>query len=138
MEITLFTCAQSAVIDRQTNSLSIFNVYEEMNAPVFPIALQTFAVIMLLIRHDDDLEVPSDVRCRIHLDNQQLMDAPIVPNFQGRRGVKIITNIGGMLIPRPGNMVVAIHHGERKLAEWLILARQIGGATIELESAPLQ
>jgi hypothetical protein len=138
MEITLFTCAQSAVIDRQTSGLSIFNIYEELTAPVFPIAVQTFTVIMLVTRHGDDLENPNDVRFRIHLDQQLLMDAPIVPNFQGRRGVKIITNVGGMLIPRPGNMLVTVHQGENKLAEWPILVKQIGGAKIEVESAPLQ
>jgi hypothetical protein len=128
-------CAQSAVIDQQSNAMSIFNIMQEINAPGFPFAIAGMVIATLISLDEGETGDPTDVRIRMNLGEMQLLDAPMILQFQGRRNLRHISGIQALLIPTPHDLTVSIHQGDTVLATWPIEIRHVGAPAIENAAA---
>jgi hypothetical protein len=132
MRVRLMACAQSAVIDQGTNAMSIFNIFQEFNAPGFPFAIAGMVVATLFsLDEGEPADDPADVRMQMTLGGRQLADVPMPLQFQGRRNLRHISNIQGVLITTPDDLVVSIYRGDNVLATWPIEIRHVGAPAIE-------
>jgi hypothetical protein len=136
MRVVLVVCAQSAIIDQQSNALSIINIFQEISSPSFPFAIGGFAIASLITREEDEAENPTDLTLRMHLGNDQIMKANLDVNFQGRLALRHIGNIQGMLITEPGELVVSVNQGTQQLGSWSISIMQIGQPVLTTEATP--
>lgn len=135
MEVILLVCAQSAVIDQQTNALSIFNIVQELSSPSFPFAIGGFTVSTIFTRDNTEIEDPTDVRLKIHLQGKQIVDFELVLKFQGRTGLRHVGNFQGLLLTEPGNLIFSIHQGEREMGHWTVLVQHIGTPVMNAENS---
>lgn len=124
MEVTLLVCAESSSLDQATNNLSILNVVEGLNAPIFPVALPL--TVVAILRRKKNESATQTLRLRILLDGQQqpLFDAPLPIDFQGKLKSRAIGRIQTLVIPEPGSMRVTILRKKEILGEWQIDVNQ--------------
>jgi hypothetical protein len=58
MKTTFFACAQGAVVDQRTNAISLFNLIEELQSPVFPFVIPNISLAMTFQREADEPDQP--------------------------------------------------------------------------------
>jgi len=117
--------------------MSIFNIIEEISAPSFPIVVPLFTIVTVVMRDEHDDGDSHRIRCRIMLNETELVATDLAFNYLGRSGAKVITQGQGILIPNPGKLTVSLLREERILAEWPIMIQHIGQAYFaNVDSAP--
>ena len=130
MKVLFLVCAQSAVIDQQTNALSVFNILQELNSPSFPFAIAGFTVASFFMREPTELEDPTNVRLQIHLQGKQLANFDMALQFQGRRSLRHIANVQGLIFTEPGELRVSVHHADQEIGYWPVPIQNIGAPQI--------
>ena len=109
-------CAQSVVIDKTTNQVSIFNIYENIFSPFFPISLSSVA---LFIQFEREMEIdPLNVtfNLNIRLNENHLYTQPITISFtEGDIKNNTTVNLQNMIVAQPGNLAFIVeYNGEEK------------------------
>lgn len=133
MEVRLFICSESFALDAARNSLSLFHILEEINSPVFPVALPQMSVVAMFVREEEEPNEPQ-VRLRIQLDGQELFLGPMGVNFQGHLRTRSLGNIQALVLPRPGRLSVSVEQNDHALASWLVAVNQIGQPNLQLQN----
>ena len=98
-----FVVAQGISVDQSTNSLSIFNVLEELRSPGFPILIPMLSAISVWIPEAED--DGRDFQCilRVTLPGEESRD--IAHNFViGRTRHRLIQRLQGVPIQRAGEI----------------------------------
>ena len=124
MIVVLFTVADGAVIDQQTNRLSIFNVLEEMSAPGFPAMHSQLSIIAVLQKGPNEKEDPK-LNIRISLDRSELVDFPITLSFEGVERSRFVGSIAGLLLPSAGTLKFDLRHRSRSISSWRVPVREV-------------
>jgi hypothetical protein len=135
VKLQLLTCAQTTVVDQKTNALSVINILQEINSPVFPVATPGFTIASILWRETTEPNEPTDIAVKMRLNGKEIMNVPIAANFQGRLGLRHVGSVQGLLIEEPGELRVSFQAGEEPLGEWVILIRHVGQPTMANASA---
>jgi hypothetical protein len=138
MKVLLFVCSQTAIIDQQSNAMSVINIANEMPSPVFPFVIPFLTLSTILSRDQSEIEDPTDVQIKMHLQGKLVMEANMAVKFQGRLGLKHIATLQGIVIGEPGDLVLSIHQGEIELATWTSVIMHIGSPAISVETFPSQ
>src|SRR6266496_2011211 len=120
MEARLVICAESVAIDQRRNSLSLFHVIEEFNAPTFPLVVPHMSVVILLSREGNEPQEPTDVNLRLYLEDQQFWRNALAINFQGHLKLRFLAEMQALVIQRPGSMRVTVNQDDRELGSWKI------------------
>lgn len=133
MHLDFIVCAQSAVIDQATNNLSIHNIFEEIGAPIFPVAI-TMSVVAHLKKKKSEKENQA-LRLVFSLDNDQIGDQPINVAFQDKLVTRIIARIQPLVLQRPGILKVEIKQKNSSLGVWIVQIYK-AGEELFLQSIP--
>jgi hypothetical protein len=62
MRCDLFAIAESAAIDLQTNRLSIFHIWDEVNTTNFPALIPSVAIVAIFTREENE---PNEVELQV-------------------------------------------------------------------------
>jgi hypothetical protein len=103
LQFALF--AQGVTIDRLTDRLSIFNVYEQITAPRFPVYVPELSLVVLLRREVDEPNA-FDTVISIHLGENIIGQANMHVDFQGQLMNRNISTFQGLPILTPGELRV--------------------------------
>jgi hypothetical protein len=122
MRAKAFLCAESTSVDIRRNSLSIFHLIEDINAPSFPIIMPRLSVVLFL---DRTAEEPNSVLGRLEIrDEHQLIGGgPVMADFLGQLNCRIVLDFQGFVIPSPGRLRAEFLVGDNRIGEWEMTAR---------------
>jgi hypothetical protein len=129
MRVLLFTCSDSVVVDQRRNSVSIFNLLEELNAATFPFVIPMATVFVYLERAED--ESPGDMSIKMTIDRQELFRIPLQLDFQGRLRLRLMNEVRGLVIPAPGLFRLTVEREGVVLASWEMPINNIGQPVAE-------
>lgn len=124
-------CAEGIIRDAQTNTISVFNMLEDVSAPGFPLFIQKFNAFFLLERTNDE---PQQINCIFRIENNgnSLMEMPVRSDFQNKLKNRLIININGLAIPNPGILRATLFHNERVLGNYEVAVNRIGNPQAHL------
>ena len=117
LKCRLAVVADSVVRDADSNYVSIFNVFEEVNSFGFPLALNKFYALFMLTRQATDTE-QYDGRLRMTLAGVQLTDVPLRFDFQGKVNTRVMAQLNGLIIPAPGILRTSLFIGADEIGHW--------------------
>jgi len=126
MEARLVVCALSVSIDQRSNSLSLFNIIEELNVPAFPFAIPYMALAIMLTKTADEPSEPRNLNLRCQLEGEQLFRGALAANFQQHLRVRLVVDIQALVVPRPGLLHVSVNEDDRELGAWEINVNNVG------------
>ena len=119
MKCRLFLVSESAVIDQNSNNLSVFNMLEQLNAQGFPVIVPRLTVVIALDREEGDEETAS-LAFWIKQNKSKILEQQIEVDFQGKPRVRQLVNLIGFVITEPGSLVFRLNRDKRKFAEYRI------------------
>lgn len=128
----LAVCAESVIIDRFTNGVSLINVIEDMSAVGFPIAIDRMAVLFVLERDESDEE---SLSASMHVDfrptdpggEDASVVIPVELDFQGKLRVRSVQQIEGLPLPGPGVLGLKLTGSSNELlGSWSIPVSRTG------------
>lgn len=107
MKVRLAFCAQSAVVDRFSNDLSIFNVKTRLKAPSFPVFVPEIVFITLLKAEKDD---PSTIetKAKVSLNGKILGEVPVVVKLVPGTDSRQIVNFRMLPIAEVGTLTFCL------------------------------
>lgn len=132
---TLFFCSDSAAIDARFNTLSVFHIMEQLNAPAFPMAIPRLTVVALLSKEEADPPV-FQLQLQIFLGVQQLFAGPVHGNFFQQLSTRTVIEVNGLVIPAPGELRLVLINGEQPLGSWTVRVNQVGMPAMQLVLPP--
>lgn len=97
----------------QRNAISVYHIIEEIKAHSFPIFFPEVTFFAYLVREDSDPSV-LELQGRISVDDTVIVDAPLMADFQGKRGNRQIFRIGGLPVPKPGMLVAELLNNKNR------------------------
>jgi len=100
--------AQSVTVDRFSDRLSIFNVYEQVAAPNFPIFVPELSFVVLLRRTAEEPNA-FDTVIRIRNGEAVIGQANMHVNFQGHLVHRSLSNFQGLPIFTPGEIELSFN-----------------------------
>lgn len=124
MKTVLLSCAESTLLDANTNKVSLINIFDELTSPQFPFLIPNFSVLAVTKREDGE-EDQGSCTIKISLDEQIILDAPVLINYQGTAMHRAIMGLHGLVVSGPGILKVQLLYEETKIGEWLIPVSQL-------------
>ena len=118
MQLSFILCAESAVVDRTTNKLSIYNIIEQVSSPIFPAAVpMTLVAQFTRTKRENDQQ---KMKLTFSLDNmtKPLGEEQISISFEKKMSSRLIAYIQAVIIPQPGILSAKLEQRNRLLGEW--------------------
>lgn len=112
-------CADAALRDAETNSISIFSIFEEITVQTLPILIPRFVIVNLLEREETDPATP-ECQLKIKLGEDILLEQQLRLNFQEKKRTRSIVTIGGLPLTHSGLLSVAISYDNEPVADYTI------------------
>jgi hypothetical protein len=119
MQLRSIICADSVIVDANTNRLSCINIVDDMLIPQFPAFIPQFSVLCLLNKDSGDLDEDS-CELQINIDDVQIARGPLLVGYQGLNSTRAIITLGGLVIPKPGILNVVLIKDEANLGTWSV------------------
>jgi hypothetical protein len=113
----LMFCAETVVIDAETNTTSVFNIFDEILSETLPFILPRLVVVFILERDVDDENI-IDLTLNIVVAEQLIFTQANPFNFQGRSRARGVFTLGGMPISTPGVLTVSLWYKDALLADY--------------------
>jgi hypothetical protein len=124
IEARLAVCAESVVRDAETNAVSVFNIFEEIGAPAFPVIVPKLSVLFLFERAEGGPE-RVDSHLVFSLNETELARFPFDVDFQGKPRTRLIVTVGGAQIPEPGMFMVSVFWRDMQMGSWRMPVHQV-------------
>src|SRR5438094_9372120 len=112
-------CSQGAVRDAQTNTLSAFNIIEDMQSAVFPLFFPRILVPAYVAREATDPD-PMTMNLNVVMGDAVLNTFPLTVAFGDKLKHRLISEINGLPIPRPGSLKFQLLYDGGELNSWEI------------------
>lgn len=117
MSVTTVLAAicRSAIVDRQTNALSMIELFEELNPQSIPLLLPQLTVVWILRREMSD---PSrmDAELQLRLNGNSMGTFPVRVDFETGRHTRAIVAMQGVVLTEPGELSLDFLIGNERLA----------------------
>lgn len=112
--------ADHIVVDERTNRVSVFNILEQIQSSTFPMVIPQTTIFFYLERQPDE---PSTIEATvvISLNETELTRSPIALQFEDAVRHRATVQLRGLLVPRPGNLTIAMVEGTAMVGSWTIL-----------------
>lgn len=101
-------CGSRVIFDAAENRVSVIDLFEDLIARSFPIFIPRISFAWGLKREDGDPE-QTQGHIILRLDNEEIAQFPVNINFEGTFVNRQIMNVGGVVVPHPGNLRVIFH-----------------------------
>jgi hypothetical protein len=120
MEVLLFACADSAVIDSRTNRLSLFNLVEELNAADFPCSISGLALVLVLLRSSSEPD-ETVVTVQSIQDGEIISSFSLPVQFHHHLRARVVADLDGLSARGAGIVELSIISSNQTLmASWKI------------------
>lgn len=139
IKMKLITVAEDVVIDRERNTLSLFNVLENSNYPGFPFLFQRLVVLAITERDVNCDPNEIDLRLRISMANGKVLSETIKKiSYQEESSNRLMLRINGLLIPTKGTVKFTIYHARKRLGLYSIDVDYLDEPEIKVASAAVK
>lgn len=135
MKVLFLLCSESASLDGARNTLSVFHILEELTSPNFPAVLPSLFISALLEKPLEEPD-PEGLELHIHCGGTEVLTNPVSIQFQGKLRIRVLTQVGGVVISTPGVLSVSLTQAGKPLAVWSMRVIDIGHPKIQ-EELPL-
>lgn len=123
-------CAESVVVDNNTNKASVFNIIEEVKAHGFPALTRKLVYFFFMTRDKTNANLHKGSLV-ISLDGEELNRFPVQIDFQDKLKTRAIIIIEGYLIPKPGTLSAVLILRGKKYGRWDVDVQNIGKPKVE-------
>jgi len=123
-------CAESVVVDKNTNNVSVFNMIEELKSHGFPVLSRKLVYFFFMTRDKTNAEVQKGSLV-ISLDGEELNRFPVQIDFHDKLRTRAIITIEGYLIPKPGTLSAVLILRGKEYGRWEVDVQQIGKPKVE-------
>jgi hypothetical protein len=106
VQLLMFACAESVIIDSESNRATLVHILDDSNVPSFPVVMPYLSAFCIFTRQAG--EPDPDARIRVILNDVTLLDAPFPVAFQDQLRTRATARIHGLMIPAPGQLRVEI------------------------------
>lgn len=114
IELQYAIAAQRLVRDAQTNTISAFDILEEIQSPTFPLLLQRLDAVAVFERTADDPQRPR-ATVTVKLDEDTIFSGDMTVDFDKVLRTRSLLSFAGMVIQRPGVLFIEFTvQGENK------------------------
>ena len=119
MNTILVICAESAIVDQQSNKLTVFGVAEELSAAGFPAMLSSLTLVVMAERKPSEGDNFS-FSIRISTNGKHIFETPYKLSFQGKTRARAIITLQQVVVTQPGTVTFAILKKQKVLGSWTI------------------
>jgi len=106
-KLEYFVVAESVSVDQTRNTMSVFHILEQIQAPGFPIVIPMLAAVAHWNAEDDDMECDSQASVLITFPDGQHKE--FNQNFRMTRPrLRTIANFIGLQISQPGTLTIEV------------------------------
>lgn len=127
MKTIFLACAESTLLDANTNRVSLINIHDELSSPQFPFLIPLFSVLAVTKKEDGE-EDEGSCAIKISLENETVLDAPILVNYQGSDVHRSVLAMHGLVITSPGTLKIQLLHNDAEIGEWQIPVKLLAPA----------
>jgi hypothetical protein len=110
MRALLFAVCDNALLDANTNAVSLINILSDLHAAGFPIAIPRLAVVGMFERADNEPDV-NNLQLKINLNGMEIANVPWPIDFQGRLHAQGTANLQGLVVVAPGVLRFGVEVG---------------------------
>ncbi|HEY0982377.1 MAG TPA: hypothetical protein VGE80_09650 [Schlesneria sp.] len=117
-EINFLICARGSAIDRFSNSLSIFDIFESLTPESFPILIPRFVVIASVTRDEREEKPVIEATLKVSAGDRAYVDGTMTFTFHKESPVsRSIAEFQGLPItgPSPIDVFLKLPNGNSKL-----------------------
>ena len=108
MKFNSLTLCEKALIDSQTNTLSLINIIEEIQVKGLPAIIQNLTIVLLLKKEEGDNEQKYIYEIVLKNNSIQLAKQQVNIDFLGKSKFRLIVNFKSFLIKEQGSLIVEI------------------------------
>jgi hypothetical protein len=125
MKLVLIICSKETVLDRSTNMTSVFNIFDDINTPSFPVFLAPFTVLTVFEKQKRE---PDKQRFEllIHVAGQKILSQEIPLEFQGKQRIRNTVQYSGLPVSGPGLFEVSASKNNELLGRYWFHIEQVG------------
>ena len=133
IKIRLLTIAESAVIAKTTNKLSIFNIVDEIQCSAFPALVKTLDLVVGSNRDPKTDPRKCSLRLKISLGRKKLFEHPVAVDYESKSRSNLIIHLQGIAVREPGMLNFAVYLKKSRLAVCALKVIKIDASTIKAE-----
>lgn len=119
IQVKLFFCADSAVIDGTKNTISAFHILEQAVALSFPTVVPRVAVIGSFTRELSDPD-RLELTLSVVLGGRQIYSGPFRVLFFQQTAARAVVEMQGIIVTAPGDLVFRLLDGQNEFASWSV------------------
>jgi hypothetical protein len=120
MDVLVFACAQTAVVDSRTNQLSLFNLLEEVHTSSFPYTISGLALVLVMLR---TAEEPEEVFVTVQSTQggRVLSGFSLALQFHHHLRTRVIADLNGLTAVGPGMIELSVLSPNQSImASWKV------------------
>lgn len=120
MDVDLICCAETCLVDKRSNKVTLVNIYDGMAISGFPAAIGPFTTVLLFRRTAGE---PEQVQgfVRFFIDDQMIFQGPYDADFQGSWDTRVVGELAQLIIPRPGLFSARVISNEQELGRYCFI-----------------
>jgi hypothetical protein len=121
---SLAVCAQQAIIDKQSNSLSLISVLDELTVPILPSLIGSLTAVFILHREAEDAS-QQQMTVTAGMTQFPRQSFPFSMDFQDKLASRGVATMGGIPITATGVFRVDLSLDDRVLGAWDIIINSV-------------
>lgn len=127
---TLIILAQGIIQDVESNSISIFNIFEEIAGAGFPLFIQKCSILNCLER---DITDPDSIHLHlaIKMGDVSIAEREVDVKFQDKLRSRMIVHLQGLPLPGPGKLKISFSNNEQLYGEYELAISSAHGPIVE-------
>ena len=114
LDVYFAIAANRVLVDARTNQVSIIDVYENLESPQFPVFLPKVTLLFYLSRDAGDPQT-RDLTMICSLEDVEIFNTQIHVDFQVSLTNRIVLEVEGVTIPKPGIIKARIMDKDQSL-----------------------
>jgi uncharacterized protein DUF6941 len=118
----LALCAEAVIKDADTESLSVFNIFDELVPSSFPFTLPKMTCLFF-VGYDGKEGAVVPASLIITKGETEFFKRPIEIDFRQRRTSKLVFYFHGIPFDGPGAVRVALIHEDREVGGWSLVIK---------------
>ncbi|MCI0488618.1 MAG: hypothetical protein L0229_18680 [Blastocatellia bacterium] len=131
-------CAEKVIRDAETNSVSIINLIEGINAQAFPVLIPGVSVFGLFEKDKDD---PTRFKSKLDIVHNKsiIFSTTSTLDFEDKQRTRFIVSISGLIISDPGSLEFIFYRDKGRVGSYQFNVNLVGEpqvATIQSDSTP--
>jgi uncharacterized protein DUF6941 len=120
----LTLCAEAVIKDADTDSLSVFNIFDELAPSSFPFTLPKMTCLFF-VGHDGKEGTVIPASLIITKGENEFFKRPIELDFRQRRTSKLVFYFHAVPFDGPGTVRVALVHEDREVGGWSFVIKDV-------------